>query len=1121
MPTAARPDTPTDAIPWLLLAGTPLLRLPGSAEAQPLAARDAALLAWLALEGPTARNRVAALLWPESDADAARNSLRQRLFKLRRQFGVALVAGQDTLALAPGVTHDLADSEGVLGSASPAASGEFARWLEAQRMLRRGRLAATLAELSDLAERARDWPDALAHATELLALEPLSEAAHRRLMRLHYLAGDRAAALLAFDALERTLKDEVSAQPSPESLQLLATVQATAAPQAGIGVPASVLHPPRLVGRDAEITRLQAAWAAGGALLLTGEGGLGKSRLLGDLAAGLPVPERVHLGARPGDAGLPFALLSRLLRALLERVPAAGLAAGVRAELARLLPELGDAPPAGSDRTRFVNAVQALLAQARAQGLRGLLIDDLHWADEASAELLLQGGTDPGLALVAAWREAELGEPARLAATALLDAGRATTLALVPLTVEQVAQLLASLDLPALAEPALAAQLHRRSGGNPMFLLETVKAMLSTGTALAPTDTAPGAPPALPRLAGLPAVNQLIARRLRQLSPAAGRLARCAAVAGQDFSAGLAARVLGIQPLDLADAWSELEAAQVLREGSFVHDLVYEAALASVPGPIARELHGQVADDMQATRAEPARIAEHWLAAGQPLRAAPALREAGARAATALRFEEAARLHARAGALLREGGDRRAAFDAWFDSAQALREITMDSRMREAAEQLEALAADDTQAALAALVRVAQLHAERNDAQALAHALHALPQVDASGLPEARGAMRAAIGGLLWERRDLAEAARHTEEGLAWLQGLDDRTTRFPVASPRHDMTHGLGLIMNATGRYPEAITHLSAAYRMALAQRDYRNAAASACSLARIGLEQGALPVAQEWSGRALDLLVPLGEGNPLGPTTWQIRGSVAAYAGELGTALDALDRASALAAQGFIRQRTIIDRTRAALWFDLGRADLAHRLFDEMAAREGLLPRERDDIEMLRLVVGAPSRARAETLLDAAVKLADFGQRAHMLALLQPLADAATMLPLLTVSASAAADRGAHGLWLRLHMRRCAALRALERDDEAFELAHQAWPRVEHGLVGFEMLPRVAAELCACFAGRDEALAHSVAERAADWMQRAAATLPEPWRESYLQRSPALNAMPSQHRIRRLLNG
>ena len=116
---------------------------------------------------------------------------------------------------------------------------------------RRARGAA-LVELADMAERARDYADALSHAQELLALEPLSEAAHRRVMRLHYLRGDRAAALLAFDRCEQLLKDEVGAKPSADTLALLATIeQSAASPTAVVSLlpTGRARYPPRCNGR--------------------------------------------------------------------------------------------------------------------------------------------------------------------------------------------------------------------------------------------------------------------------------------------------------------------------------------------------------------------------------------------------------------------------------------------------------------------------------------------------------------------------------------------------------------------------------------------------------------------------------------------------------------------------------------------------------------------------------------------------------------------------------------------------------------------------------------------------------------------------------------------------------
>src|SRR6478609_1989528 len=104
----------TSELPTLrvTLAQAPALVRRGEATV-PLASRDAALLAWLALEGPTPRTRLAALLWPDSDAEGARNSLRQRLHQLRKGVGADLIRGTATLTLAEGVSHDLHDSDTV------------------------------------------------------------------------------------------------------------------------------------------------------------------------------------------------------------------------------------------------------------------------------------------------------------------------------------------------------------------------------------------------------------------------------------------------------------------------------------------------------------------------------------------------------------------------------------------------------------------------------------------------------------------------------------------------------------------------------------------------------------------------------------------------------------------------------------------------------------------------------------------------------------------------------------------------------------------------------------------------------------------------------------------------
>ena len=125
-----------------------------------LAPRDAALLAWLAVEGPTARLRLSRLLWPEHDDDAARNSLRQRLFQLRKQTGLDLIQGSGTLALANGLRHDAEGTDELLGTEPLQIGVEFDNWLAHQRDRRLHRLRDLRSQQLQSAEQAGDFPGA-------------------------------------------------------------------------------------------------------------------------------------------------------------------------------------------------------------------------------------------------------------------------------------------------------------------------------------------------------------------------------------------------------------------------------------------------------------------------------------------------------------------------------------------------------------------------------------------------------------------------------------------------------------------------------------------------------------------------------------------------------------------------------------------------------------------------------------------------------------------------------------------------------------------------------------------------------------------------------------------------
>ena len=1112
----------------LSLSGAPMGRMADGSDVS-LAPRDAALLAWLALEGPTPRTRLAQLLWSESEPEAARNALRQRLFQLKRQLGVDLVTGSTTLELAASVTHDLHESDSVLGDSAQAFGPELDSWLALQRGRRRARMGQSMIEFSELAEHSGDFADALAHAQELLALEPLSEAAHRRVIRLHYLGGDRAAALLAFDHCEQVLKNEVGAAPSHETLALLATVSAARSaslPSMAQAVPASVRRPPRPIGRDAERQALARAIDEAALVLLFGEAGMGKSRLIADLletagaAAAQAMPRVVMVGARPGDAAVPYAVAGRWLRALML-LPGVEPSAAQRDDLARVLPELGPATArAGADdRSRLHGTAQALLARAVQQGLRAVVIDDLQYADTPSVELLhpLVGGTACGW--IVAMRPDELGAAARALVDAHAGSTQAVTVQLQALDAEAIAELLDSLALEGIGGMDQAASLRQRTGGNPLYLLETLKlALVARGTvALVPLSGKGVGGSAADRAGAIvwpraDNVQRLIQQRLLRLAPLALKLARCAALAGQDLSPPLAAEVLGLRPLDLADAWAELETAQVLRGGGFAHDLIAEAALALVPQAIARTLHAEIAGFLERSGGEPVRIAAHWLAAGEPRKAVPHLTQAARRAHAAWQRGQATDLHEQAATILRAAGDRRGAFDALFSAAEAGSQAVGRERMAGLGEALHQLADDDGQRAAAALVPAFLLLESHQGDAGRKVVLQALPRAQRAGLADIEVELLWDLALLHMDRHELADARQRVEQALERLAAVDPATARLGHLGTRFKLTQALGAILSSTGHYAQGDAQLLLALQQARLDREWAYTGFMANALATNALEQGSLNRALDWSSQSIadDDLYDGGTHERVSVAS--NRAIILALGGDLGGALAAAEHAVQMCEPVALRIEPRTRRRLHALQFELGRQDLALKGLRALRARDDLPAFERVALDADLLWAGEALDSAA--LLEQIVSLDDFPLRARLLCLAQPACEALRILPLLGLSAAAARDQGAHGLWLTLQTRRVAALRMAGRAAESQEQALAIWQRVEEGIAGIEMYPRPCAELCAALADTHADLTQVIALRASAWMQRAAATLPAEWRQNYLTRAPILQTLPPRAR-------
>ena len=671
--------------PVLLLAGAAHVKLPGQGALR-LERKQAALLAWLSIEGATPRARLAGLLWPDTTESGARANLRQCLVRLRKAAGEVVLESDGLLRVsAQCLVEPLRPEDAALLEAERFDDlSELSAWLEGQRETRRAQHRRSLMASVRAALQKGELDQALATADTLLATDRESEEAYRTLMEVLYLRADHAAAIAVWDRCREMLRTLYGVAPSPATRHLgelvmqtsaLAAAPISQATRAG-SLPASVLRPPLLVGRDMEMLALHRAWQAGETACIIAEAGLGKSRLLADFAA--RCGPHALAAARPGDAVLPYASLSRLLLAAIDRFQP--LLEGDDAHAAaRLLPRLAtlmlgrsrSAPPpppqTAYERTQALLGLARLLGRCVAQGCKLFALDDLQFADAQSAEALTvlaepasndshgQRQQRTSLPFAFATRPAE--QPVAVVAllASLAATRRLARIELAALDAAALQALLECLAIPGLDAQRLAPRMGRHVGGNPAFVLESLKLLLAQGQldALATNAALP-----LPR-----SVREVIDRQLMLLSEPARHLAQLAAVAGIHHSLKLAAETLACSAMQLAPPLLELAQRQLFDGTHFSHDTVADAVRASLPQPVALFMHRLVAEHLERQGAEPAAAAGHWRAAAEWARGGAAYRAAAKRAEAASLPRAQSELLDMAADCYEKGDDHGALFD--------------------------------------------------------------------------------------------------------------------------------------------------------------------------------------------------------------------------------------------------------------------------------------------------------------------------------------------------------------------------------------------------------------------------------------------------------------------------
>ena len=365
---------------------------------------------------PQNRARLAYELWPESTDTQARTNLRKLLHDLRRALPDVeefIQTGDETVALGPREVVDVdlwrfrdAVAVGDLDLAARLYRGDllpacYDDWVLDERDRLRSEVRRILVELAERAAERQDHDDTIRHCHRLLDHEPTDEVAVRLLMQAHLALGDRAAAMRVYHRCVETLARELQVEPGEAVGAIYRTLRADASGPAD--APAEDLAPiaeAPFVGRDVERVTLRQAWErarAGRAhlVVVTGEPGIGKSRLAAELSRGIRAEGHVVASARAFEAAgrLPWAPVVDLLRSDDLRPDLESLEPVWKTEIGRLLPEQSDGPRNGastgsgdlSQRYRLFEAAGRALAGERP---RLLIIDDMQWCDTDTLEMI-------------------------------------------------------------------------------------------------------------------------------------------------------------------------------------------------------------------------------------------------------------------------------------------------------------------------------------------------------------------------------------------------------------------------------------------------------------------------------------------------------------------------------------------------------------------------------------------------------------------------------------------------------------------------------------------------------------------------------------------------------------
>ena len=607
----------------LELLGRFLLEIDGREVAVAPGSRQQRLLAYLLLrQGERVpRSRVAGALWPEVDESQARRRLSDALYLLRRCLPPDRFAMDKqfvALNLSFADRCDLSALDALLQQGEPpldrllAFEGERLlpdlddEWAIHAAMQMRDRFTDRVESLSRDVQAKGRHEEALALLDRVVEIDPLRESAYRGLMVSLGALGRRAEGLDLYAKLMARLRDELGTLPADETRAVERSLRRPERP-GGRERMASRLP---LVGRDRERELLlalldRAAHGWGGLMLIEAEAGVGKTRLLEELAADARWRSfQVGVGA-PAGHHLLLALLDEMLTPLRVQQVVQTLPPRWRRQLAKRLPKLGvGVPPStcagGGSADQLTEPLSHLLiAMARASPLL-LVLDDMHEASPEDWELLLhisQTVVDNPVFVVAAYRPGPVRAAAEVWRLVQRIGRRASDrpIELGPLSAGQSRQLLHAALGAIRARDA--DRLHRLTSGNPLFLLQSLSALLERRRITNRGGEWQLADDALADIRSV-RIEDAVAVRLEQLGAASRELMRLSSLDPEPLALETLVAISTLTGPEVVARAQELVNRRLWAEAPTgylpAHDLIREVVLAAIPDDERERLHREL-----------------------------------------------------------------------------------------------------------------------------------------------------------------------------------------------------------------------------------------------------------------------------------------------------------------------------------------------------------------------------------------------------------------------------------------------------------------------------------------------------------------------------------------------